>query len=265
MQKNLSKIFAGVGICFIAISIIVAFTSYDEYSNKMVSYNEQYALLKQNNEDVANNTEQISAEEVETQLHSVKDVGVKIATYANRLQVLSSTGYTKSANYDEKATREEQSEIATTMSAYFGDKSVLGTTWFAGDLTEMGNQNCWTFMNSYDFSENTISVLWLCKDGVGNVVAYVTADYHADTNSFDNVTRHMTTVGVSYIPATGNDGVAIDEDVVDNVNKISDSAGLTDEQMQAQENALNDEGWQKAKEENNSARDQLREAEGGGN
>lgn len=265
MQKNLSKIFAGVGVCLIVISIIVAFTSYNDYLDKMASYDEQYATLKQNSEDVANDTEQISAEEVETQLHSVKDVGVKITTYANRLQVLSSIGYAKSANYDEKATREEQSEIATIMSEYFGDKSVLRTTWFSGDLTAMNNQNCWSFMNSYDFSENTISVLWLCKDGVGNVVAYVTADYHADTNSFDNVERHMTTVGVTYVPATGNDGVAIDDDVVDDVTDISNSVGLTDEQMQAQEDALNDEEWQKAKDENNSARDQLRDAEGGGN
>lgn len=266
MQKDLSKVFAGIGICLILVSGLVAFASYDKYASKMASYNEQYDALKQDNENVASNIEQVSEEEVKTQLHSVKDVGAKIATCANRLQVLSSTGYAKSANYDEKATREEQSEIATIMSEYFGDKSVLRTTWFSGDLTAMNNQNCWSFMNSYDFSENTISVLWLCKDGVGNVVAYVTADYHADTNSFDNVERHMTTVGVTYVPATGDDGVIIDdEDVVNDVNQISDSAGLTDEQMQAQEDALNNEEWQKAKDENNSARDQLKEAEGGGN
>lgn len=265
MQTKLSKILAGVGLGIILVSGIFAFVSYNDYSDKMTEYAERYAQLQEDYEVSLQTMEQISEQDVEEQVHSVKDIGVKIANDANRLQVLASTGHLKSGSYDEKVTREEQSEIATRMVEYFGSNSILQSTWFSGDATQMNNQNAWTFMNSYDFSENTISVLWLCYDGTGNVVAFVTADYHADTNSFDNVARHMTTIGYTYVPATGDDGITSNENVVDNVNQLTDNAGLTEEQQQQQEEALNDEEWQDAKEENNAAKDQLKNAEGGGN
>ena len=262
---SLSKIFTGVGICLVAITSVHVFTSYRDYSDKMTDYNNQYVSLRNEVESEVQNNKEITEDDVKTQLHSVKDVGVKIASNANRLQQLSSSGYITSPNYSENDTREEQAEIADVMRDYFGSKTILSTVWFAGDLSMLENQNCWSFMNSYDFSEDIISVLWVCQDDDKNVLAYVTADYHADTDSFDNVSKHVTVIGNTYIlPTTGDEDISIsDGDIVDNVNQIFDSAGLTDEQKKQQEDAINDEEWQKVKEENNSAKAQLKDALGG--
>lgn len=263
MQKDLSKLFLGVGVGAVLFSCAIAVYSYNRYSSRMAEYNNQYLQLQEDIEMFSNNIEHVSEDDVKMQVHSIKEIGMEISDYANRLQLLSSVGYIDSATYNESETRKEQVEIASKMSEYFGETSVLRTMWFAGDITKMEMSNPWSFMNSYEFSENTISVLWVCKDKSDNVVAYVTADYHADTNSFDNVRRHTTVFGMQYVLFTGDSGITITEDVVGDVTNIIGSAGLTDEQKQQQDSALMDEEWLNAMEENNAARDQLKREESG--
>lgn len=269
LQENASKIITGIGVIIVVVSLLFVFISYTDYQSSVAEKQEKVTELTAKLEQTGD-AEKISENDVKSQLNSVKTIGDEIARLQNRYMVLASTDYMSNADYDEESVRAEEKEIAEKIDVYFG----AGTgwqraRWYAGDASKMGLTDCWTFMNSYDFSENTISVLWSCKDGRGTVVSYVTADYHADTNSFDNVQRHDTVAGMTYLNVTSDKSVAEfnQEAYVSGIQSIFESAGLSEEFQQKMEEARNREGQAEDQESNNEARGMLREQmlENGGN
>ena len=143
------------------------------------------------------------------------------------------TNFTKE---QEKEKAAERAEMSKQLNKYFGEGTVMSTGVYSFDMSLIGNQNCWQFMNSYNFSGDSIDVLWECFDKANNVVAYVTAKYHADSNSFDNVSQHMTILGQTYMGVTGSDNASEKIDTTDTTTifDVMQSAGLT----QAQKDAL---------------------------
>lgn len=261
LNENLSKVLAIVGVSLIAISCFVVFLGYNDYQEKLANNQKELAEIQAKVDSSEGSTEQISEELVQEQVHSVKSIGEELAFLENQRMMLISTSHQKEENYDEESTYAECDKIAVKMEEYFGTGSILKSAWYSGDLTKMGSENCWSFMNSYDFSENTISVLWLCKDAKGTVVAYVTADYHAKDNSFDNVEKHQTIFGNYYIGVTGDDGKSVDdfnaEAYASGIQNMLDTLGVSDEEAKRRDEMVEEQ--KEAKENNDEARYQLEE------
>lgn len=262
LQEHASKVTAGIGFCLVVVSLLFVFLANMDYQSAMDEKQEELVSLREQMNQVADGSgEKISEDGVKSQLHSVKQVGDKIAGWQNRYMVLGSSAYRKGRDYSEDKVRLEETELAENLDKYFGDGSGFRTRWFAGDATKMNNTQCWSFMNSYDFAENTISVLWVCEDEHEDVVAYVTADYHADTDSFDNAKRHETVASGQYLDVTTDKSLdELDEkEYTKQIQNIFENAGLSEEFQKEMKKAREREGQAENQESNNESRLKLRE------
>ena len=162
----------------------------------------QYYDLKSEYEDATKKQKPVSEDDVKNGLNSAKKSGDDVANLLNQyLCALPYTG-TNFTKEQEKEKAAERAEMSKQLNKYFGEGTVMSIGVYSFDMSLIGNQSCWQFMNSYNFSGDSIDVLWECFDKANNVVAYVTAKYHADSNSFDNVSQHMTTLGQTYMGVT---------------------------------------------------------------
>lgn len=230
------KIVMIVSAVIVGISLIFTFVNYQNYSAKVDENEKQYHDLKSEYEDVTKKQKPVSEDDVKNGLNSVKKSGDDVANLLNQyLCALPYTG-TNFTKEQEKEKAAERAEMSKQLNKYFGEGTVMSTGVYSFDMSLIGNQSCWQFMNSYNFSGDSIDVLWECFDKANNVVAYVTAKYHADSNSFDNVSQHMTTLGQTYMGVTGSDNASEKIDTTDTTTifDVMQSAGLT----QAQKDAL---------------------------
>lgn len=230
------KIVMIVSAVIVGISLIFTFVNYQNYSAKVDENEKQYHDLKSEYEDVTKKQKPVSEDDVKNGLNSAKKSGDDVANLLNQyLCALPYTG-TNFTKEQEKEKAAERAEMSKQLNKYFGEGTVMSTGVYSFDMSLIGNQSCWQFMNSYNFSGDSIDVLWECFDKANNVVAYVTAKYHADSNSFDNVSQHMTTLGQTYMGVTGSDNASEKIDTTDTTTifDVMQSAGLT----QAQKDAL---------------------------
>lgn len=230
------KIVMIVSVVIVGISLIFTFVNYQNYSAKVDENEKQYHDLKSEYEDVTKKQKPFSEDDVKNGLNSAKKSGDDVANLLNQyLCALPYTG-TNFTKEQEKEKAAERAEMSKQLNKYFGEGTVMSTGVYSFDMSLIGNQSCWQFMNSYNFSGDSIDVLWECFDKANNVVAYVTAKYHADSNSFDNVSQHMTILGQTYMGVTGSDNASEKIDTTDTTTifDVMQSAGLT----QAQKDAL---------------------------
>lgn len=233
LRKKIVMILSAV---IVGISLIFTFVNYQNYSAKVDENEKQYHDLKSEYEDVTKKQKPVSEDDVKNGLNSAKKSGDDVANLLNQyLCALPYTG-TNFTKEQEKEKAAERAEMSKQLNKYFGEGTVMSTGVYSFDMSLIGNQSCWQFMNSYNFSGDSIDVLWECFDKANNVVAYVTAKYHADSNSFDNVSQHMTTLGQTYMGVTGSDNASEKIDTTDTTTifDVMQNAGLT----QAQKDAL---------------------------
>lgn len=230
------KIVMIVSAVIVGISLIFTFVNYQNYSAKVDENEKQYHDLKSEYEDVTKKQKPVSEDDVKNGLNSAKKSGDDVANLLNQYLCASPYTGTNFTKEQEKEKAAERAEMSKQLNKYFGEGTVMSTGVYSFDMSLIGNQSCWQFMNSYNFSGDSIDVLWECFDKANNVVAYVTAKYHADSNSFDNVSQHMTILGQTYMGVTGSDNASEKIDTTDTTTifDVMQNAGLT----QAQKDAL---------------------------
>lgn len=254
------KIVMIVSVVIVGISLIFTFVNYQNYSAKVDENEKQYHDLKSEYEDVTKKQKPVSEDDVKNGLNSAKKSGDDVANLLNQyLCALPYTG-TNFTKEQEKEKAAERAEMSKQLNKYFGEGTVMSTGVYSFDMSLIGNQNCWQFMNSYNFSGDSIDVLWECFDKANNVVAYVTAKYHADSNSFDNVSQHMTILGQTYMGVTGSDNASEKIDTTDTTTifDVMQNAGISEETRKELEDYHNDKEAMDAKEANEAARDALK-------
>lgn len=254
------KIVMIVSVVIVGISLIFTFVNYQNYSAKVDENRKQYHDLKREYEDVTKQQKPVSEDDVKNGLNSVKKSGDDVANLLNQyLCALPYTG-TNFTKEQEKEKAAERAEMSKQLNKYFGEGTVMSTGVYSFDMSLIGNQSCWQFMNSYNFSGDSIDVLWECFDKANNVVAYVTAKYHADSNSFDNVSQHMTILGQTYMGVTGSDNASEKIDTTDTITifDVMQNAGISEETRKELEDYHNDKEAMDAKEANEAARDALK-------
>lgn len=254
------KIVMIVSAVIVGISLIFTFVNYQNYSAKVDENRKQYHDLKSEYEDVTKQQKPVSEDDVKNGLNSAKKSGDDVANLLNQYLCASPYTGTNFTKEQEKEKAAERAEMSKQLNNYFGEGTVMSTGVYFFDMSLIGNQNCWQFMNIYNFSGDSIDVLWECFDKANNVVAYVTAKYHADSNSFDNVSQHMTTLGQTYMGVTGSDNASEKIDTTDTTTifDVMQNAGISEETRKELEDYHNDKEAMDAKEANEAARDVLK-------
>ena len=90
---------------------------------------------------------------------------------------------------------------ALALDAYFGDNDKNARTpWYTKQASDVATT--WECESTYSFEGNTANVIWLCKDGSGQIYAYTTAVYDVASRTFSNVSRKQTALGHAHVQAT---------------------------------------------------------------
>ena len=77
--------------------------------------------------------------------------------------------------------------------------------WYGDDQTDF----TWRFCSTYNFSGNSVPVVWLCENNdTKEVYAYAVGTYNASTGLFSDVDYGLTYAGNEHIPATNSEASA---------------------------------------------------------
>lgn len=208
------------------------------------SFDAQYAdnqksitQLQEQIKDLENQTS-ADASSINKGLYSASEAGRAVAELQTKYQSIDAT-----------VTPDDITANAKALSKYFNDKSQNGRQpWFT--VSKGDAKAVWEFESTYSFQNETIPVIWLCHiDGSNELVAYATANYNAESNTFSDVTYKTTRLGANYVDATvSNENTKILDSLIEKIqSQDGGDEGLTESEAQKQNDARD---WLKHQAEN---------------
>lgn len=208
------------------------------------SFDSQYAdnqksitQLQEQIKDLENQTS-ADASSINKGLYSASEAGRAVAELQTKYQSIDAT-----------VTPDDITANAKALSKYFNDKSQNGRQpWFT--VSKGDAKAVWEFESTYSFQNETIPVIWLCHiDGSNELVAYATANYNAESNTFSDVTYKTTRLGANYVDATvSNENAKILDSLIEKIqSQDGGDEGLTESEAQEQNDARD---WLKQQAEN---------------
>lgn len=208
------------------------------------SFDSQYAdnqksitQLQEQIKDLENQTS-ADASSINKGLYSASEAGRAVAELQTKYQSIDAT-----------VTPDDITANAKALSKYFNDKSQNGRQpWFT--VSKGDAKAVWEFESTYSFQNETIPVIWLCHiDGSNELVAYATANYDAESNTFSDVTYKTTRLGANYVDATvSNENTKILDSLIEKIqSQDGGDEGLTESEAQEQNDARD---WLKQQAEN---------------
>lgn len=208
------------------------------------SFDSQYAdnqksitQLQEQIKDLENQTS-ADASSINKGLYSASEAGRAVAELQTKYQSIDAT-----------VTPDDITANAKALSKYFNDKSQNGRQpWFT--VSKGDAKAVWEFESTYSFQNETIPVIWLCHiDGSNELVAYATANYNAESNTFSDVTYKTTRLGANYVDATvSNENAKILDSLIEKIqSQDGGNEGLTESEAQEQNDARD---WLKHQAEN---------------
>lgn len=208
------------------------------------SFDSQYAdnqkSITQLQEQIKELENQTSADasSINKGLYSASEAGRAVAELQTKYQSIDAT-----------VTPDDITANAKALSKYFNDKSQNGRQpWFT--VSKGDAKAVWEFESTYSFQNETIPVIWLCHiDGSNELVAYATANYNAESNTFSDVTYKTTRLGANYVDATvSNENAKILDSLIEKIqSQDGGDEGLTESEAQEQNDARD---WLKQQAEN---------------
>lgn len=208
------------------------------------SFDSQYAdnqkSITQLQEQIKELENQTSADasSINKGLYSASEAGRAVAELQTKYQSIDAT-----------VTPDDITANAQALSTYFDDKSQSGRQpWFT--VSKGDAKAVWEFESTYSFQNETIPVIWLCHiDGSNELVAYATANYNVESNTFSDVTYKTTRLGANYVDATvSNENAKILDSLIEKIqSQDGGDEGLTESEAQEQNDARD---WLKQQAEN---------------
>ena len=208
------------------------------------SFDSQYAdnqksiaQLQEQIKDLENQTS-ADASSINKGLYSASEAGRAVAELQTKYQSIDAT-----------VTPDDITANAKALSKYFNDESQNGRQpWFT--VSKGDAKAVWEFESIYSFQNETIPVIWLCHiDGSNELVAYATANYNAESNTFSDVTYKTTRLGANYVDVTvSNENTKILDSLIEKIqSQDGGDEGLTESEAQEQNDARD---WLKQQAEN---------------
>ena len=206
MEKAVKWITIVIGLVLIAIFSVRAVASVTDYKSNMARYDLNIAELQKEllvQQAILDESAQ-GLSSVSDSVHSINDVGVKIAELQTKYAV-TTNDYAKSQLYKHDLLDANIQKYQEALSAYFDFDDVY--LWF--DWEDTTNLT-WICLTNYNFTGDTIDVLWVCRGSTRTsfedpIYAYASALYHVDTGKFTDLRTGMTDKGatvVSYVDDT---------------------------------------------------------------
>lgn len=107
---------------------------------------------------------------------------------------------------------------------YFGQNDKAGESTWYNYKEPLGISGTWEFASKASFKGNDASVLWLCRSEDGQLLAYTTAVYHADTKLFTDTKCLMTRYAQSHLTTDTKSDTSGEDSVISIADQVKDIA-----------------------------------------
>ena len=178
--------------CTVMLAISGLFVGLHMYEHDVSTqmYRSQKASIDKLNKqiDELNSDKSASEKDSDKYAHSAMNAGNAVAKAQSNY-----------ANLNPETQSSALADNAATMDAYLSDKS-FEKPWY-GPVSSSTGSYVWTFLSTYSFAGDSVSAVWLCTPSSGSdvVLAYATAAYDADSNTFKDISVVQTAYGKSQI------------------------------------------------------------------
>lgn len=175
--------------------------------------------------------------EIAKVVNSAANAGNKVAELQNKYN-----------DYNLETQSDSVKQNAIALDEYFGkDDKNARTPWYLNKASEVVTK--WEFESTYSFVGKKADVIWLCKDGSGQIYAYVTAVYDVDSKTFSKVVRTQTALGQARVRATvENEYKTKLDDMIKQIQEKSGDSSKENKFTPEQQKEIN-KARQKAREE----------------
>lgn len=201
-EIDITQIITFVVIAFSVIGIIWLALSYQSQSeNYIAKYNEnETTLAKLKNQYESGVQETTDTEETATtKLNSAVTKGNEVAKLQNKYYEIYKNQCLNVYEVDEKAYSEAIKSNAASLEPCFAEADTSGSAvWYLSETSDV----IWSFRTTFSFTGDTVPSLWTCYNTSGELLAFTTADYDVESDTFNNVKCYITSIGQSY---SGND------------------------------------------------------------
>lgn len=205
-------------------------------SDKVDAANKKVAVLEKEVSQL--NDEKASTDtEIAKSANSAANAGNKVAELQNKYN-----------GYNLETQSDSVKENAMALDEYFGnDDKNSRTPWYLSQGSDVATS--WEFESTYSFGGKKADVIWLCKDGSGQIYAYTTAVYDASSKTFSKVTRTHTALGQAHVQSTAENEykTKLDEMIKQIQEKSGD--GSKENQFTPEQQQKINEARQKVREE----------------
>lgn len=220
---------AGIGACALAAGCLVfsassCLTTWSGYSSTMSDLNQQISAQQVKLDD-ASSAEVLTVGEAADSAEAAEAAGEKVAELQNSYIGAASDGI---------------AGIAQSLSPFFDSDSQKGRTpWFSYATDDgQGHAVKWSFgtvTGVGDASAGDLDVIWVCRyEGTDTVLAYVTATYDADAETFASPDVHLTSAGNAAVSASslenagaqnaGSSSTSTIDELVEQLRSLNDDA-----------------------------------------
>lgn len=175
--------------------------------------------------------------EISKTANSAANAGNKVAELQNKYN-----------GYNPETQGDSIKENAMALDKYFGkDDKNARTPWYTNQSSDVATT--WEFESTYSFEGKKADVIWLCKDGSGQIYAYATAVYDVKSETFSKVVRKSTALGSYHISATvENEYKSHLDEIIKQIQEKSPADTKENKFTPEQQQEIN-EARQKAREE----------------
>lgn len=175
------------GLAFCIITINKACITDQNYINEIAKLNDMIAESKDEFDSIK--PAEIDTDIIFANLNSCKEIGEQLATLQNKsIKLRYDLRYTDA---DKTTVADEISANAKAMGELMENKDGQ-SCWYPAPTT-----NCeWTFCTTYQFSGESIPVIWMCYDkDTNDLLAYSTSIYNVVSQKFNKIDTHITHIG----------------------------------------------------------------------
>ena len=200
-SKKLNMIIGLSGISLFFILGGIVYIGKSDYDASVNNLKTEISKLEGDLSKLESDDSNMTTEMVTQSIYSAKELGDKVTnlqnTWGEPLTQTDKELFDKNENQSVQSlntTRVEQLRELFVNADIYGSKQ-----WYPGVKGTKSYKGVWKFLTTTSFTSSKQEVIWENVSDEGELFAYVTADYDASSNKFENVNVNITKIGTDAI------------------------------------------------------------------
>lgn len=185
------------GGIFLVIGLVMGFLQLNRYKQFKEDYEHNQEVIDELTEKTDTVEAKAKLEEIEKSKESMADTVLKATEAGNEVEKLQTEFHRL---FGEENSEKRAANVSEIDNYFDEDSRNCRVEWYP--YYPNTKSYTWTFHNIYNYTEDSILVIWTCRgDENDELLAYTIGKYDADTELFYDTEHYRTLVGCSYATA----------------------------------------------------------------